>query len=58
MKNFNDTIGNQTRDLRLVAQCLNQLRYQQRATSSRSVVVNSGKKIKIPDGPLLHRETI
>ena len=27
MKNSNDTIGNRTRDLRLVAQCLNQLRY-------------------------------
>jgi hypothetical protein len=28
MKNFSDTIGNQTRDLWLVAQCLNQLRYR------------------------------
>ena len=26
MKNPNDLIGNQTRDFRLVAQCLNQLR--------------------------------
>ena len=28
MKNSNDTIGNRTRDLRLVAQCLNQLRHR------------------------------
>ena len=28
MKNFNDTIGNRTRDLRLVAQCLSQLRHR------------------------------
>jgi hypothetical protein len=28
MKNSNDNIGNQTRDLSLVAQCLNQLRYR------------------------------
>ena len=28
MKNSNDTIGNRTHDLRLVAQCLNQLRHR------------------------------
>jgi len=28
MKHSNDTIGNRTRDFRLVAQCLNQLRHR------------------------------
>ena len=28
MKNSNDTVGNRTRDFRLVAQCLNQLRHR------------------------------